>query len=130
MNEFAAKVWLEKAWHNLSAAKVLFEANHFSDVIAVEIHYALEKIFKAYLAYENRKIPRTHDLVELSTYIEHYRVFEDKEIDILEIASDYHIEAAYPVFERSEISYEELSKVIDFTQNFFDQTINILGIKI
>ena len=41
MNKASAKEWLEKAWHNLSGAKVLYDANHYSDIVAVELHYAV-----------------------------------------------------------------------------------------
>lgn len=34
MNEQSAKEWLIKAWHNLSGAKLFYEANHYSDVTA------------------------------------------------------------------------------------------------
>jgi hypothetical protein len=45
MNKQAAKEWLTKAWHNLSGAKIFYDANHYTDVTAVELHYAVEKIY-------------------------------------------------------------------------------------
>ena len=65
MNSSAAKQWLVKVWHYYSAAKILFEAKHYTDIIAADLHYALEKAMKSILAYENKKIPKTHDLDEL-----------------------------------------------------------------
>jgi len=29
-----------KEWHNLSSARLLYEVNHYTNIIAVEIHYA------------------------------------------------------------------------------------------
>lgn len=65
MNETAAKEWLSKAWHHLSSARLLFNADHYTDIIGVELHYAIEITFKSFSAYENKKILRTHELFEL-----------------------------------------------------------------
>jgi len=65
MNEQAAREWLTKAWHNLSGAKIFYDANHYTDVTAVELHYAVEKMLKSFLAYENKKIPKIHDLLDI-----------------------------------------------------------------
>ena len=43
MNEQSAKEWLVKSWHNLSGAKLFYNANHYTDVTAVELHYSCEK---------------------------------------------------------------------------------------
>jgi hypothetical protein len=43
MNEQAAKEWLMKSWHNLSSAQLLFSVNHYSDIIAVDLHYSASK---------------------------------------------------------------------------------------
>jgi hypothetical protein len=43
MNEQSAKEWLIKSWHNLSSAKILHDVNHYTDIIAVDLHYACEK---------------------------------------------------------------------------------------
>jgi len=50
MNETASKEWLIKAWHHLSTAELLSEANHYTDVIAIEIHYAAEISLKAFFS--------------------------------------------------------------------------------
>ena len=100
MNERAAKEWLQKAWHNLSAARILFEAKHYSDVTAVELHYAVEKSLKSFLAHENKKIPKSHDLVEIYSKIQDKISFDDAEKDLLISISEYHIEEAYPAFDR------------------------------
>ena len=43
MNKTSAKEWLVKVWHDLSSANILFEAEHYTDSIGVDLHYALEK---------------------------------------------------------------------------------------
>ena len=34
MNETSAKEWFVKAWHNLSTAKILYDVDHYTDIIA------------------------------------------------------------------------------------------------
>ncbi|MCF6334687.1 MAG: HEPN domain-containing protein [Spirochaetales bacterium] len=100
MNETAAKEWLTKAWHHYSSAKLLFKANHYSDIIAVELHYSIEIILKAFLAYDNKKIIRTHELFEIYELSCNKIKLDEPEIKLLSIATDYHIEDAYPSFDR------------------------------
>ena len=100
MNKQLAKEWLRKAWHNLSTAQLLYKAEHYTDIIAVELHYAVEKILKSFLAYENKKIPKTHALVEISKEITLYIKLSD-ELELLQQISKYHIEESYPIFDRA-----------------------------
>ncbi len=90
MNKQSAKEWLIKSWHNLSGARIFYDANHYSDVTAVELHYSIEKSLKSFLAYENNKIPKTHDLYEIYQLTKKFINLED-DIDLLEIVTKYHI---------------------------------------
>ena len=64
-NKPYAKEWLIFANKNLETAILLFEANHYEDIIGVEIQQSLEKTLKSLLANENLKISKNHDLVKL-----------------------------------------------------------------
>jgi HEPN domain-containing protein len=64
MNVTSAKDWLVKSWHHYSSAKILFDAYHFTDCIAVDLHYSIEISLKAILAYRNDKIVKSHDYHE------------------------------------------------------------------
>jgi len=129
MNKTSAKEWLKKAWHNLSGAKLFYDANHYSDVTAVELHYAVEKLLKSFLAYENNKIPKTHDLYELYQSSKEFISLND-DIDLLDKITKYHIEESYPTFDRKLPSREEIKEVLDFTQKLFEEVCNILDIKL
>ena len=127
MNEQSAKEWLRKAWHNLSGAKIFFDANHYTDVTAVELHYAVEKILKSFLAYENKKIPKTHDLYEIYKLIKD-NVDLDEHINILDQISAYHIEESYPAFEIKMPPKKEIKEVLEFAEKLFDKVCDMLGI--
>jgi HEPN domain-containing protein len=132
MNETAMTEWLTKAYHDITSAKILYEANHYTDSIAVDLHYAVEKILKSFLAYENKKIPKTHDLVEVYKRIDKkYKEkleFYDEDLDMLENISEYHIEESYPPFENSLPPREEMREVLEFSQCLLDKTCKILNV--
>ena len=122
MNKAAATEWLIKAWHNLSSARILIGADHYTDVIAVDLHYSIEKILKSFLALKNEKIPRSHNLIEL--YAKHggYIQLNDDDLDLLSIASEYHIKESYPSFYRKLPDINEINKVLIITERLFDES--------
>ena len=127
MNKTSAIEWLEKSWHNLSGAKILYEVNHYTDVTAVELHYSVEKSLKSFLAYENKKIPKSHDLIEIYDLIKHFINLEDYLV-LLKQITKYHIEESYPVFDRTMPSRDEIKEVLNFTEELFDKVCGILNI--
>ena len=127
MNKTSATEWLEKAWHNLSGAKVLYDVNHYTDITAIELHYAVEKILKSFLAYENKKIPKTHDLVQIAKLVKGNIDLIDDYI-LLKQISKYHIEESYPAFDRIMPSKDEMKDVLEFTNKLMDKVCNILQI--
>lgn len=129
MNKQSAKEWLIKAWHNLSGAIIFYKANHYSDVTAVELHYSIEKILKSVLAYENKKILKTHDLYEIYQETNHL-INVDDELDLLDKVTKYHIEESYPQYDRNLPSREEIKEVLDFTEELFIKVCDILDINI
>lgn len=129
MNKQASIEWLSKAWHNLSGAKLFYDANHYTDVTAVELHYAVEKILKSFLANQNKKIPKTHDLIDIYELVKEY-INLDNEKFLLDQITEYHIEESYPAFDRKLPPREEIKEVLDFTQELFEQVCTILDIKL
>jgi HEPN domain-containing protein len=65
-NKTYALEWLQKAYHDLDSANVLFVSGHYRDTIGYLYHQAVEKTFKALIAYKNSPIEKTHNLVELN----------------------------------------------------------------
>lgn len=128
MNEPAAKEWLNKAWHHLSSGQILYKANHYTDVIAIDLHYAAEVSLKAFLAYTNKKILKTHNLLELHAHIIDCIDFDEDAKEMLRLISTYHIKGSYPTRDRRMPPREEIKNVIDFTSNLFNQVCTILNI--
>ena len=127
MNKQAAKEWLAKAWHNLSGARIFYDVNHYTDVTAVELHYAVEKILKSFLANQNKKIPKTHDLVDIYELIKVYINLDDDKI-FLDQITEYHIDESYPAFDRNLPPRDEIKEVLLFAEELFDKVCDILDI--
>jgi len=127
MNKTAMQEWLVKAWHNLATARLLYNADHYTDIIAVEIHYCCEKSLKAFLAYENKKIPKTHDLVDIYVLVRDHIDLED-DLILLKQITKYHIEESYPTFEGAMLTREEIKEILDFTEYLFEKVCKILNV--
>lgn len=87
--------WLEKAEHDLTAAKVLIEVRPLIlDVSCFHCQQAVEKFFKAFLVYNGSDIQKTHDIVLLRKRCE--EADPDFEQIDLKYLSEYAVEARYP----------------------------------
>ena len=128
MNKQASIEWLTKSWHHFSSGKLLYEANHYTDVIAIDLHYAIEVMLKAFIAYENKKMIKTHDLIDITNNIKNWIEFDMEEKKLLVIVSTYHIKGSYPAFDRKMPSRDEIKQVIDFATELFDRICDILDI--
>lgn len=127
-NRVYALEWLQFAYRNLITAKHLFEVNHFTDIIVVDAQQAIEKTLKSLIAYENRKITKTHNLDELASLIMDKILFGDDEIKLLEKITDYYREDRYPNPNYTLPSHEETKEILDFAQKLFDDVCKKLDI--
>ena len=81
----------------METAKLLFREDHYTDIIATEIHQTIEKVMKAVIAYNGTKIPKTHDLMNLYEICETYLpISKAATIDELMMISDYYETEKYP----------------------------------
>jgi HEPN domain-containing protein len=61
----AYEEWLWKAENDLLGAQALLKIDRTFDLAVYHAHQSAEKSFKAYLAYKNQPIARTHSLIFL-----------------------------------------------------------------
>jgi len=130
MNEIAAREWLSKAWHHYSSGNILYNVNHYTDVIAVDLHYAVEIALKSFFAYENKKIVKTHDISELAKLIEDKLAFSMEEKRMMVVMTTYHIKGSYPTPDRKLPSREEIKEALNFTDDILHRVCTILNISI
>jgi len=126
-NKPYAKEWLNFAIKNLNTAKLLYEVNHYEDIIGVELQQSIEKTLKSLLAYKNIKIPKSHKLVEILEYTD--LNITDSEKFILEIATDYYKVDRYPNPNYCLPPRSEIKEVLDFAVELFNKVCSIVKIK-
>ncbi len=129
-NSVYALEWLNFAKRNLETAFLLYEADHYEDIIGVELQQTLEKCLKSIFAHQNRKIPREHDLVKLYFLIENDVPINDEEIMLLRIATNYYKEERYPSPHYTLPPREEIKEILDFADKFFEDVLKKLDIDI
>jgi len=129
-NSVYALEWLSFAKRNLETAFLLYEADHYEDIIGVELQQTLEKCLKSIFAHQNRKIPREHDLVKIYFLMENDVSIDDEEIILLRIATNYYKEERYPNPHYTLPSREEIKEVMDFADKFFEDVLKKLDIDI
>lgn len=126
-NEVYAQEWLSFAYRNLLTAIRLDEVDHFTDIIVIEAEQAIEKMLKALLAYENKKIPKSHFLDELASLTDMI-VFDDEEMSLLEKATDYYREDRYPNPRYTLPSREETRQILDYARTLFERVCELTNI--
>lgn len=119
--------WVEKAYHDLDSAKILFNAGHFTDTIGYILHQSIEKLFKSYLAYDNIPIVKTHNLVELNELLT--LDLNEDDIQLLAIATTYHTKQRYPSPHKKLPSKEEIKQILELTEHLFNHVCNQLNIE-
>ena len=126
-NKQSAVEWLTKAYHDLSSAQVLYAANHYTDTIANDLQQAIEKTLKSFLAYEDKKIKKTHNLIEVYELVTDHIQLKESQVRILGMATTYYTQDRYP----SPIdlpSRDQVNEVLDFTRFLFCSVCQILDI--
>ena len=128
-NKTSAIEWLKISYHELSAAKVLYEAEHYADSIGSLLQQSIEKCLKSLLAHENKKIIRSHDLVEVYSRVSD-KIDLDEDLEFLEIATEYYKEDRYPNPNYELPAYEEIYQVLIFAEELFVRVCKLLDIDI
>jgi HEPN domain-containing protein len=120
--------WLQKAYHDLDSANILLVSGHYTDTIGYLYHQAIEKTFKALVAYENKPIEKTHNLIELNEFRNEYFDLNEDELMVLGITTTYHTKQRYPSLDKKLPTKEELMQVKDLATYLFEETLTKLNI--
>ncbi|QOG11969.1 HEPN domain-containing protein [Arcobacter sp. FWKO B] len=127
-NKTYANEWIEKAFHDLDSANILFISGHYTDTIGYLYHQALEKMFKSLIAYQNKPIEKTHNLIELHEMLSEYFDFDEDELMLLAIATTYHTKQRYPAINKTLPSKEEIQRVKKLSDYIFKHICSILDV--
>ena len=119
-NKHSAKEWLIVAEHDFSSAKVLYKDGHYTDTIGMLLQQSLEKMLKSVLAYNNKPIKKSHDLLEIYSLI-NLSLLEENELDILELATGFFQENRYPNAFCSLPAKSEIKKVLSLAETLLNK---------
>ncbi len=128
MNKISAKEWLDIAFHDLKSAQILYDADHYTDTIGCDIQQSIEKVLKSMIAYENKKIPKSHNLLEVYEYTKSKITLSDDEIVFLIKATLYLKEDRYPNPNYLLPPRDEIKEVLDFAEDLFGRVCALLDI--
>ncbi len=128
-NLFIAKEWLEHSGKNLETAILLYKADHYTDVIAIDIQQSIEKALKAVYAFYHTKIPRTHALPLLFNFVIQHIEFIDISIDDIIRISDYYETDRYPGPRYFIPSKEEIGESLIIAENIYNSISKHISIR-
>lgn len=120
-NKTYAREWLEIARRNIETAQLLFDVNHYNDVIAIDIHQTIEKSFKAIYAYYGVNVPRTHSLHLLFEYVEQFVDMNDISRSAIIEISDYYQSDRYPGPKYFIPEYNEIERNLRLASAIFNR---------
>ncbi len=127
-NRPIANEWLELSKHNFEAAVILFKEQHYNDVIAIELHQSIEKSLKAVLAFQNKTIIKTHDLLVLLNCAEEFVSFDSDLKTILDKTTDYYVDNNYPGGGINFMpSNEEIEKLIETAKFIYNRVFEYVN---
>lgn len=89
------KGWLRKGDSDLSAAELIMTGEGPYDTACFHAQQVIEKYLKAFLAYYEQPIPRTHDLEEIQELCCEIESMPELAALDLETLSDYAIQVRY-----------------------------------
>lgn len=123
-NVTAANEWLSFALKDLEEAILLDKHDFYTDKIGFSLQQASEKCLKALLAYENKKITKVHDLVELLAEVDSVLKFDDY-VETMTRLNGFYIASRYPMPILFSPSKEQTKAYIVKTQKLYETIKNI-----
>jgi HEPN domain-containing protein len=128
-NRTYAIEWLEKAYHDLDSANILRVSGHYTDTIGYLYHQAIEKMYKSILAFDNKPINKSHNLIELNETIDDCFVLNEDDIMTLALITTYNTKQRYPSQNKQMPTTDEINKAMDFALYLLDEVLSKLNIE-
>jgi len=127
-----AKEWMKFAKTDLQATMAIITEENLSTVAAFHTQQCIEKSLKALLELNNKKIPRTHDLIKLLKKIEEEKINIDMKIseEVLDQINQVYIDTRYPadfgLLPEGKPSISKVKEFLNEAENIFNKTEKII----
>ena len=94
MSKQIALEWLKSAADDLILIEEILNNAYLTHMIAFHAQQTIEKSLKAIIEYNNNKVPKKHDLIQLKIIVADFIKIDDD--DTLDSLNRLYIEARYP----------------------------------
>ncbi len=129
MNKNMAFEWLKSASDDLKLIEEIIHNDYFTHMVAFHSQQSVEKSLKALLEYNNRKIPKKHDLILLKSQVSD--LLEIVEDDILDSLNRLYIETRYPgdlgLLPNGKPDIEDAKVFYEFAKSIYKKVESILS---
>jgi len=130
MRKGIAKEWMKASYYDLMVISEIIDNNILTHMVAFHSQQSLEKSFKALLEYNNKDVPKKHDLLLLKSKVEDFIKIDNE--DTLEDINELYVDSRYPgefgLLPDGKPSIEKAIEFYRFAQNIFDKICTILEI--
>ena len=131
MNKKMAIEWLKAAYLDIQSIEYVIKQDYLTPIASFHAHQAIEKSFKAIIEYQNKKIPKTHDLLSLKDRINNILSIENEEI--LEKLNELYIDSRYPsdfgLLPYGKPTLKDAQEFYNFAKEIFYKVCEILDVK-
>ncbi len=129
MNKKMALEWLKSASDDLILIEEIINNNYLTHMAAFHAQQSVEKSLKAILEYNNRKIPKKHDLILLKSQVSDFiEIIDD---DILDSLNRLYMESRYPgdlgLLPNGKPGIEDAKVFYEFAKSIYKKVENILS---
>ncbi len=132
MNETVAKEWLKAAYDDILVMEKIHNESNLTHMTAFHAQQCIEKSLKSILEFNEKKVPRKHDLLTLKDHVQPYIYIENE--DLLDDLNDLYIESRYPgsfgLLPSGKPTIKEAEYFYVFAKNIFNDVCKLLKIEI
>jgi len=123
--------WLKAANDDLILLKDISNNKHITNLIAFHSQQAVEKTLKAYIEFQDKKVPRIHKIQSLVDMVDiDLEVYDE----LIQLLDQLYIDSRYPgdmgLLPYGKPTLEDANVFYDFAQEIFNKICNILDIDI
>jgi len=122
--------WIKTAYYDLENIRYIIDIDYLTHIIAFHSQQAIEKSFKAILAFNNKKIPKKHDLFALHEIVK--SDIGSIDTNLLFRINELYIDSRYlgdiGLLPYGKPTLEDAKEFYEFSNGVFNKVCEILGV--
>lgn len=129
MNNSAIE-WLKAAFSDIVVMNSIVDNDLVTHMTAFHSQQCIEKSLKSILEFNNKKVPKKHDILLINELVSEYIVIENE--DLLDKINALYIDSRYPgdlgLLPDGKPTLKDAREFYEFAQDLFNQVCTILNI--